>query len=355
MHKNMTVSIFEKDETYLNWFSELKVQIRQAQMQAVLKVNETLLELYWTIGKSIIEKQKEMGWGAKVIEALATDLKHSLPDNKGFSSRNLKYMQLFAREYPHFPFVQEVLAQMENVQVPLAQITWYHHITLITAVKNIKERVFYIQKTIENGWSRNVMLMQIENKFFERQGKALSNFQNTLPPPQSDLASSLFKDPYNFDFITLKEKSDEKDIENQLVQKITELLLELGKGFAYVGRQYPIKVEKEDYYIDLLFYHLKLRSYIVIELKASEFKPEYIGKLNFYLSTVDSQLNTEFDMPAIGLLLCKTKNSIKVEYALRNMTKPIGVSEYNTIKNISKKIRSQLPSIDDIELKMNEI
>jgi predicted nuclease of restriction endonuclease-like (RecB) superfamily len=276
--------------------------------------------------------QKELGWGSKIIDKLSRDINTEYPDSTGYSVRNLKYMRAFAEAYPDFPIVQVPLAQSgsqnEFVQVSLAQITWYHHISLLSKIKDTAERAFYIAKTAENQWSRDVMLLQIKSDLYKRSGKALNNFSNTLPAKQSDLAKSIFKDPYKFDFLTLTEKFQEKHIEQQLTEKITDFLLELGKGFAYIGKQVVVQVAGDDYKIDLLFYHTILHTYIVIELKAGEFKPEYISKLNFYTSAVDNAIAGDHDEPTIGLLLCASKNNVKVEYAMRGFDKPIGVAAY---------------------------
>lgn len=290
-------------------------KVRLAQIKVSFKVNAEMLTLYWEIGNSILEKQSQNGWGSKVIDLLASDLAENFPDNSGFSVRNLKYMRSFAEAYPQFPIVQVPLAQFKNefVQVPLAQITWYHHISLLAKVKDTTERAFYIAETAKNEWSRDVMLLQIQSKLYERDGKALNNFENTLPDYQSDLAKSIFKDPYNFDFLMLSRKAKEVEIENLLTQKITDFLLELGKGFAFVGRQYKVEVDNTDYKIDLLFYHTILHAYVVIELKAGEFLPEYVSKLNFYISAIDDKLKTPTDEPTIGLLLCASKSNVKVE------------------------------------------
>jgi predicted nuclease of restriction endonuclease-like (RecB) superfamily len=289
-----------------------------------------MLSLYWEIGNSNLEKQQQNGWGSKVIDILSVDLVKKFPNNTGFSVRNLKYMRAFAEAYPKFPIVQVPLAQTENefMQVPLAQITWYHHISLLSKVKNTAERAFYITETAVNEWSRDVMLLQIQNKLYERTGKALNNFENTLPNYQSDLAKNIFKDPYNFDFLMLSRKVKEVEIENLLTQKITDFLLELGKGFAFIGRQYTIEVDNTDYRIDLLFYHTILHCYVVIELKAGEFLPEYVSKLNFYISAIDDKLKTLTDEPTIGLLLCASKSNVKVEYAMRGLTNPLGIATY---------------------------
>lgn len=315
---------------YKNWAEFITAKIKLAQTQTAFKVNAEMLSLYWEIGNSILEKQNQNGWGSKVIDVLASDLAKNFPNNSGFSVRNLKYMRTFAEAYPQFPIVQVPLAQSKNefVQVPLAQITWYHHISLLAKVKDTTERAFYIAETAKNEWSRDVMLLHIQSKLYERDGKALNNFERTLPEYQSDLAKSIFKDPYNFDFLMLSRKAKEAEIESLLTQKITDFLLELGKGFAFIGRQYKVEVDNTDYKIDLLFYHTVLHAYVVIELKAGEFLPEYVSKLNFYISAIDDKLKTPTDEPTIGLLLCASKSNVKVEYAMRGLSKPLGVASY---------------------------
>ena len=329
-----------KSNDYKDWSAFISNKIKLAQTRTALKVNTEMLTLYWEIGNSILEKQKQNGWGSKVIDLLASDLAENFPDNSGFSVRNLKYMRSFAEAYPQFPIVQVPLAQSQNefVQVPLAQITWYHHISLLTKVKDTTERAFYIAETAKNEWSRDVMLLQIQSKLYERDGKALNNFENTLPDYQSDLAKNIFKDPYNFDFLMLSRKAKEVEIENLLTQKITDFLLELGKGFAFVGRQYAVEVDNTDYKIDLLFYHTILHAYVVIELKAGEFLPEYVSKLNFYISAIDDKLKTPTDEPTIGLLLCASKSNVKVEYAMRGLTKPLGVASYELEQLVKENI-----------------
>ena len=327
-----------KISTYKDWKNLVSEKIRKAQIKASLSVNSEMLKLYWEIGNSILFVQKHLGWGQKVIDNLSRDIKKEFSNVKGFSVRNLKYMRSFAESYPDFPIVQVPLAQSKNefVQVPLAQITWYHHITLLTKIKDIRERAFYIIETIKNSWSRNVMLFQIESNLYERQGKAINNFKEVLPEYQSDLAQNIFKDPYKFGFLTLTKKINEIELERKLTEKITDFLLELGKGFAFVGRQYPITIDGDDYKIDLLFYHTILHSYVVIELKISEFKPEYISKLNFYISAVDDLISTEKDNPTIGLLLCASKSNVKVEYAMRGLDKPLGVAAYELERFLKK-------------------
>ena len=341
---------------YRTWKEELINVIQSARLQTAFKVNADLLALYWNIGKSIIEQQAKYGWGSQIIEQLSKDLSTEFSDFGGFSERNLRYMKRFAEEYPLFPIVQAPLAEMENkdskfLQVSLAEITWYHHISLISKVKNLAERAFYMMETAKNGWSRDVMLLQVENGLYQSKGKAVNNFKNTLPEPQSDLARDVFKDPYKFGLLGMTEKVTERDIEKQLVEKITDFLLEMGKGFAFVGRQYHLTVDGDDYFIDILMYHLKLHCYVVIELKAVEFIPEFVSKLNFYISAVDEQIKTEKDNPTIGLLLCKTKSNIKAEYSLRGITQPMGIAQYE-IKRILAEIQSSFPTIEELEEKL---
>lgn len=329
---------------YTEWLTSVKHRIHNAQQQAVLKVNQELVLLYWQIGQDILTRQNEYGWGAKVIDKLSQDLRAAFPNMKGFSSRNLKYMRAFAQAWTDPQIVQEVLAQLP----------WYHHITLLDKLSDQQTRYWYVTKAIEKNWSRNVMVMQIETNLIERQGKAVSNFKQILPETQSDLAIESLKDPYRFDFLTLTDKAQEKDIENELVKHVTEFLLELGEGFAFVGQQVNIEVGGDDFFIDLLFYHLKLRSYIVIELKTGDFKPEHLGQLGFYITAVDRQIKSEYDNATIGLLLCKTKNKIIAEYALGNNNQPIGIAEYKLVESLPTNIKSQLPSIEDIERELQE-
>ncbi len=340
-------------DEYREWRDELVSIIHTARLNTALKVNASLLELYWSLGKNILNKLNEQAWGSQVIEQLSKDLTSEFSDMGGFSERNLRYMRRFAEEYPDFPILQVPLAELDGkasefLQVPLAEIPWYHHISLIPKVKALKERAFYIMETAQNGWSRDVMLLQIENNLFQNKGKAINNFKTSLPEPQSDLARDIFKDPYRFNFLGMSGKLYERDIEEQLTEKITDFLLEMGNGFAFVGRQYHISVDGDDYFIDILMYHLKLHCYVVIELKAVEFIPEFVSKLNFYVSAVDEQIKTEKENPTIGLLLCRTKNNTKAEYTLRGVTQPLGIAQYQTEKLLSE-IKSTLPTIEELE------
>ena len=330
---------------YLLFFAEIKQQIQQAQVKAMVAVNQQLLQLYWNMGNMIIERQKKSAWGDKLLNQLSTDLKEYFPTMKGFSVRNLKYMRVFARENPEFAIGQD----------PLAQITWYSNIALFEKVSDRDTRSWYAQKALEYGWSRDVLVMQIETKLHLRQGKSVNNFENILPKLQSDLAQQTLKDPYIFDFLNLTGDVLEKELEDALVKHITNFLLELGVGFAYIGRQYQIFVDDDEYKIDLLFYHLKLRSYVAIDLKIRQFKPEDVGKMNFYVNAVDDVLKTELDNPTIGIILCKDKDSVKAEYTLRGINTPIGISEFKLNDALPDNFKSSLPTIEDLENKLKNI
>lgn len=323
---------------YIEIIETIKQEIQGAQYKAVVSMNRELIMLYYNIGRIINEHKS---WGNKFIENLAADIRLSFSNAKGYSARNLKYMAKFALIYP----------DEEIVQAVLAQITWYHNIALIDKVKDPEKALWYAKETSKNGWSRNVLVHQIESGLYERQAIAekVSNFEKRLASPQSELAVQTMKDPYIFDFIPFRENMVERDIEQALVQDITKLLLELGTGFAFLGNQYHLNVGGDDFYLDLLFYNLNLRSYVVIELKTGEFKPEYAGQLNFYLSAVDGILKKDADNPSIGLLLCKSKNDIVAEYALKDISKPMGVSEYRITSSLPEDLSKQLPSVEDIQ------
>ncbi|MBI6909873.1 MULTISPECIES: PDDEXK nuclease domain-containing protein [Pseudomonas] len=324
---------------YSDWLTDLKGRIHAAQQRATLAVNRELVLLYWQIGHDILTRQAEQGWGSKVIDRLAQDLRTAFPRMKGFSPRNLKYMRAFAEAWPDSEFVQEVLAQLP----------WYHQLALLDKLPSPEPRRWYIAQAIEHNWSRNTLVMQIENRLLERSGKAVSNFEYHLPKPQSDLARESLKDPYRFDFLSLGLDAQERDIENALIKHVTDFLLELGAGFAFVGQQVLLDVGGDEFFVDLLFYHLKLRCYVVIELKAGKFKPEHLGKLSFYLAAVDAQLKHPQDGPTIGLLLCKSKNEVVAEYALRDNNRPIGVAQYQLVESLPAELQTNLPSIEQIE------
>lgn len=352
---------------YQQWFLYLCEEIDKQRLKATMQLNAATLQHYWWLGNDIIRKQEEQGWGANVINRLSADLQKHYGSDSGYSSRNLGYMKNFAIEYPDFPFLQVPLAKLkelpilqarlanftvtadgEFVQVPLAQITWYHHISMIPKVKDMTMRAFYMTEAGIQGWSRDVMMMQIEEGYYKKAVALPNNFDTTLPPVNSDLAKSVFKDPYNFGFVDMTKVKQEKDLEDQLASKVTDFLLELGKGFSYIGKQYPLNIAGEDSKVDLMMYHTRLHCYVAIELKVGDFKPEFVSKLNYYISAIDDLVKMPEDNPTIGLLLCRSKNNTKVEYALRGMTQPLGVAEYQTSK-LMEDLKSELPSIDDLE------
>ena len=330
---------------YTGWLASLKQRIQSAQQRAALAVNRELVLLYWQIGQDILERQQAQGWGAKVIDRLARDLSAAFPGMKGFSPRNLKYMRAFAQAWPEEAIVQEVLAQLP----------WYHQLALLDKLKTREDREWYAFKALEHGWSRNILAMQIESRLHQRQGAAQTNFDRHLPSHQSDLARNTLKDPYIFDFLDLGEAAQERDIESALVKHVTRFLLELGAGFAFVARQHRLTVGDEDFYIDLLFYHLKLRCYVVIELKATPFKPEYAGQLNFYLSAVDADIKASDDNPTIGLLLCQSHNKTVAEYALRGIDKAMGIADYQLVRAIPANLSASLPTIEQIEMELQQV
>ena len=331
-------ALFPEEENYLAFLSDLKSRIRQAQVKAALAVNKELVLLYWQIGRDVLQRQQEEGWGSKVIQRLAKDLKREFPNIKGFSRSNLLYMRAFAEAYPDEEFVQQVAGQ----------IPWFHNCVLLDKEKDPEARRWYIQKTIENGWSRNVLTLQIESGLYQRQGSAVTNFDRTLPASQSDLAQQLIKDPYHLDFLTLTDAAQERELEAALVTHIRDFLLELGVGFSFVGSQYRLEVSNNEYFLDLLFYHLKLRCYIVIDLKVTEFRPEYSGKMNFYVSAVDDLLRHPDDQPTIGIVLCKSKDRTIAEYALRNLNTPLAVSTHQ----LPKQLKASLPSVEQLTMEL---
>lgn len=330
---------------YPGFLVEIKTRIQQAQIQAALSVNRELLLLYWQIGNDILVRQQEQGWGAKVIDRLARDLRLAFPTMKGFSPRNLKYMRAFAEANPDFPIVQ----------VPLAQITWYHYITLLDKVKDPQQRAWYIHQTTKYGWSRNILVHQIETQLYQRQGQAITNFARVLPAPLSDLARDVLKDPYMFDFLNLGPAAQERDLEQGLLAHLREFLLELGVGFAFVGSQYHLEVGGQDFYLDLLFYHLALRCFVVIDLKIGDFQPEYAGKMNFYLAAADDLIRHPDDQPSIGIILCKTRNRLIAEYALRDIQAPLGIVTYLLTETLPEEMRGRLPAIEEIEASLTHV
>jgi len=328
----------ETPKNYPAFLADLKQRIRSARLQASLSVNRELVLLYWNIGRDILMRQSNEGWGTKVIDRLAADLRHAFPEMTGISARSLKYMRAFAEAWPTEQIVQQVAAQLP----------WGHIMHLLDAVKCPRQREWYARQTIEYGWSRNVLAHQIDSDLFTRLGGAATNFHRTLPAEQSDLAQQLIKDPYSFDFLSLTSEAKERALEQGLIQHVQALILELGKGFAFVGSQYPLEVGGQDFYIDLLFYHLRLRCFVVFELKADGFKPEFAGKMNFYLAAIDDLLRHEDDKPSIGIILCKDRNAMIVEYALRDNGKPMGVAQYRLSTALPERLKNDLPTVEDL-------
>lgn len=368
---------------YKDWIIEVKQKVRSAQIKAAIAANTALITFYWDLGKMISDKIKQSNWGDKILENVSMDLKEEFPEVKGFSVSNLKTCKLF---YDYFSNSSQAVNDNKNLNTPIgsqlvnqlqstnnqnneinsqhehevlktvvSQIPWGHIKVIITKIKNLEEALFYIQKTKENNWSRDVLALQIKSDLYKRQGGAITNFTNTLPAPNSDLAKQTLKDPYIFDFLQLTEDYKERDIENQLTQHITKFLLELGKGFAFVGKQYYLQLNEKEYFIDLLFYHIPMQCYVVVELKNKEFEPEYAGKLNFYLSLIDKTLKRPQENPTIGILLCRTKDNLEVEYALQDIHKPMGVSEFQLSETLPENLKSSLPSIEELEEELKKL
>ena len=352
------------DKDYKVWLADIKTRVRNAQIKAAVKVNTELLDLYWGLGRDIVAKQKKSKWGDGFLFQLSKDLIADFPDMKGFSVRNLKYIKQWFLFYSQARVIgqqpvgligQQVVAQfVKQAVLQITQIPWGHNIAIVSKSKNIKEALFYVQKTILHSWSRSVLVHQMESGLYQREGKAVNNFAVTLPKSQSDLAAQTIKDPYIFDFLSMSKEYDERDLENALITHATQFLLELGAGFAYLGKQIPLQVGTKEYFIDLLFYHTKLHCYVVIELKTTDFEPEHAGKLNFYIKAINAQLRTSQDQPTVGIIICKNKEKIVVEYALSDIHKPIGVSEYQLMNSLPDKFKSSLPAIKEIEEELSK-
>jgi predicted nuclease of restriction endonuclease-like (RecB) superfamily len=355
---------------YANLLTDLKARVRAAQLRAAVSVNRELILLYWDIGKIIVEAQQTDGYGKQVVQRLAVDLQSEFPGLAGFSPQNVWYMRSFYLAWTKkLPKLQQPVGESakkihpqlvgelagSNLPKPVAEIPWGHNLVLLAKLKPPLLRLWYARKAVEHGWSRAVLTHHIESQLHKREGKAVTNFQHTLPPPQSDLAEQTLKDPYNFDFLTLRSDAHERDLEQGLLEHIQKFLLELGVGFAFVGRQYHMEISGQDYYLDLLFYHLRLRCYVVIDLKMKAFEPEFAGKMNFYLSAVDDQLRHADDTPSIGLLLCKQRDHLTVEYALRDLKKPIGVAQWQTklVESLPKNLKGSLPTVAEIEAELD--
>ena len=350
------------DETvsrnYSSVLTDLKEKIKVARIHAITTVNYELLRLYWEIGATILQIQKEHEWGAKIIDNLAVDLKIEFPDFKGLSPRNLRYMRMFAETYMDVPILQPAVAKLEQIenqssafwQPLVAKIPWSHHIVILSKAKTQEQRAFYIQETVKNGWSKNVLLLNIASNLYERQGKTLNNFFNTLPAIDSDLVNETFKNPYTFDFLSFTSEVKERDIEKALVKHLKSFLLELGRGFAFINNQYNLKIDGDDFFLDLLFYNYHLHCFVVFELKVGDFRPEYAGKLNFYINALDAQLKGPGDKPTIGVLLCKTPHETVVKYALQNIDAPMGVAEYELKEAL---LKTEMPSRDELEAEID--
>ena len=330
---------------YTDWLADIKSRVSAARQRAVLAANAELMRLYWQIGRDILERQASQGWGSKVIDRLASDLREAFPEMKGFSRANLMYMRAFA----------EAWSEAEIVQQAVGQLPWGQNVLLLTRLKDPALRLRYAQQASNDGWSRTTLELQIKNRLHERQGQAITNFEARLPAPHSELAHETLKDPYLFDFLGLGDDAHEREIENALVRHITRFLLELGTGFAFIGRQHRLEVAGDEFFIDLLFYHTRLKCYVVVELKVTAFKPEHAGQLNFYLSAVDAQIKAPDDKPTIGLLLCKSQNRLVAEYALSGIDKPIGVAEYELVRALPEPLITSLPTVEELESELGEL
>lgn len=352
-----------KNKNYMLFFTEVKEQIKSSQIKAALAVNSSLIQLYWNLGELIVEKQKKHSWGDGVIDELSRDLKSEFPGMQGFSARNLLDMRRLYLFYDS-PNVRQLVAQFSlKTETPeisisrqlVAKIPWGHNLLILNKVKDPAASLFYIQQTIEHNWSRSILTIQIEQNLYARQGKAVTNFSSTLPEQQAQIAQQILKDPYNFNFLTLESEVQEQELEKKLTHHITKFLLELGKGFAFIGRQYPLTVGSKDHFVDLLFYHIRLRCFVVVELKTKVFEPEFAGKMNFYLTAVDKILKTDEDQRSIGILLCKNKDSFEVEYALQDINKPIGVSGFTFTEALPEELKSSIPTVEEFEQEISKM
>lgn len=345
---------FVVTDDYRAWIENIKQKIKQSQIKASVKVNYAMLDLYWDIGRDIVIKQRTAKWGDAFLSTMSKDLKKTFPNMSGFSVQNLKSIRYWYKFYNADENGLQAVSQMDMIEKMVKSIPWGHNQRIVYKCQNIPEALFYVQKTMDNGWSRSVLEHQIDSGLYDRQGKAITNFSVKLPEPQSDLAAQTLKNPYNFDFLTLREEYDEKELEDALVNQITQFLLELGTGFSYMGRQVHIRVGESDFYMDLLFYHVRLHCYVVVELKTEKFKPEFAGKLNFYVTAVNKQIKTLQDNPTIGILICKDKDDVVAEYALDDISQPIGIAEYELTKVLREEFKSSLPTVEEIENELSE-
>ena len=342
---------FVVTDDYKAWIEEVKKKVRNSQIKASVKINYEMLDLYWNLGNDICEKQKQAKWGDAFLKVMSNDLQKAFPGVSGFSVENLKHIRYWYNFYTNSKSGLQAVTQIEKM---VKSIPWGHNQRIMYKCKDVQEALFYIQKTMDNNWSRNVLVHQIESDLYTRQGKAVNNFQVKLPEPQSDLAEQTLKDPYNFDFLALREEYNERELEDALVEQITQFLLELGTGFSFIGKQVEIKVGESNFYMDLLFYHVKLHCYVVIELKTEKFKPEFAGQLNFYVTAVNKNMKTELDNQTIGILICKDKDDVVAEYSLENISQPIGIAQYELTKVLRKEFESSLPTIEEIEEELSE-
>ena len=345
---------FAVDDEYKAWIEDIKNRIKRSQIKASVKVNYELLDLYWDIGRDITEKQKNTRWGDAFLKIMSKDLQKTFPSMSGFSVQNLKSIRYWYKFYNSNENGLQAVSQMDVAEKMIKSIPWGHNQRIMYKCKSVREALFYVQKTMDHGWSRAVLEHQIDSDLYGRQGRAITNFQLKLPEPQSDLAEQTLKNPYNFDFLTLREEYDEKELEDALINQLTQFLLELGTGFTYLGRQVHLRVGESDFYMDLLFYHVRLHCYIVVELKTEKFKPEFAGKLNFYVTAVNRQMKTEQDNPTIGILICKDKDDVVAEYALDDISQPIGIAEYELTKILREEFKSSLPTVEEIESELSE-
>ena len=346
----MSSDITTHTAEYRQWLGKLKTRFRQVQLKAAVTVNTAMLQFYWELGADMVDKQTQFAWGSGFVSQLSADLTREFQDAKGFSRRNLELMRQWYLFWSDAPTGQQAVAPIAKQPVSqILSIPWGHNLAIMAKCKRHNEALYYVQASVAHGWSRSVLVHQIESGLWQREGKAITNFAQTLPAPQSDLATQLLKDPYKFDFLSLSKEHNERELELGLIEHITQFLLELGAGFAYIGRQVPLQVGERDFFLDLLFYHTRLHCYVVVELKTVDFEPEFAGKLNFYLKAVDAQLRTEGDQPTIGLLLCKSKDRLVAEYALSDIQKPMGLATYTLSHTLPETLRGKLPSIEAIE------
>lgn len=360
-------NLMKTDTVYKNWISDISKRFRQSQLKAAVKVNDEMLRFYWTVGRDIAEMSEKAGYGAKFYNTVSSDLKDIFPEIKSFSPTNLKYMRYFYEMYPTaeiYPQVAEELVISGNRQQLADEsglqmiflIPWGHHMFLLDKCKGNQEKaLFYVKKTIDNNWSRAVMQNQVSTNLYEREGKALTNFTQTLPAIQSDLAQAITKDPYNFDFLTMREKYNEKELKDALLNDVSDFLLELGTGFAYMGREVRLVVGEKEKFLDLLFYNTKAHCYVVVEVKAGDFDSSNAGQLGTYVVAVNHQIKTDCDNPTVGLLVCRGLDKVEAQYALESSSQPLGISSYELSKLVPEQFKGSMPTIEEIEAELSDI